>query len=333
MIQQLCRVVLMLLGCQVATVHAQHKPLVVATASIFADMAQQIAGDEVEVRTIVPIGGDPHVYEPTPGDARLVANADLILRNGLTFEGWINKLIANSGTKASVVTITEGIAPIESAQYKNSTDPHAWMDASLGLQYIENIKKALLNLYPEGASTFEFNYAIYRQQLEDMDRYIHEQIQRIPEQQRILITSHDAFRYYGRRYGIRVEAVLGTSTDAEAQTADIIRLNKIIRESRISAIFVETTVNPRLIQQLAKDNKIRIGGNLYSDSIGDAQSPAPSYLDMLKYNTDTIVQALLEKDAELKPPAPDNRMGLIFGMISGLLLLTGFYVVFKRLNQ
>lgn len=314
---------------------AQEKPLVVATASIFADMAKNIAGDEVEIKTIVPIGGDPHIYEPTPGDAQLAASADLILKNGLTFEGWLNELIANSGTKAQVVTITEGIQPIESQQYKNSTDPHAWMSAELGLTYIENIKNALIALKPTDRQTFEFNYELYRQQLLDMDRYIQEQILEIPEQRRVLITSHDAFRYYGRRYGIRVEAVLGTSTDAEAQTSDIIRLNKVIKESGIPAIFIETTVNPKLIQQLANDNKIAIRGKLFSDSIGNTNSPAPSYLDMLKYNTDTIVSALTQESSDIQTAENgiSGRTALILGTITILLLVGGFVLVFRKLNR
>ena len=186
----------------------------------------------LDVRSVVPIGGDPHIYEPTPGDAQLVAKANLILKNGLTFEGWLNELIENSGTRATVETITEGIKPIESIKYKNSTDPHAWMDASLGLIYIENIKKALIALDPDNADVFEYNYEIYRQQLVAMDTKIATAIQSIPEQQRVLITSHDAFRYYGKRYGVRVEAILGTSTDAEAQTSDIMNLNKVIQEQK-----------------------------------------------------------------------------------------------------
>lgn len=314
---------------------AQEKPLVVATASIFADMAKNIAGDEVEIKMIVPIGGDPHIYEPTPGDAQLAASADLILKNGLTFEGWLNELIANSGTKAQTVTITEGIQAIESQQYKNSTDPHAWMDASMGLTYIENIKNALIALKPAGRQTFEFNYNLYRQQLLDMDRYIQEQILEIPEKRRVLITSHDAFRYYGKRYGIRVEAILGTSTDAEAQTSDIIRLNKVIKESGVPAIFIETTVNPKLIQQLAKDNHIAIGGKLYSDSIGNANSPAPSYLDMLKYNTDTIVSALTQQvpDNQANEDGISGKTAMILGGIAFLLLIGGFVLVFRRLNH
>lgn len=305
----------------------------VATASIFADMAENISGGLLDVKSIVPIGGDPHIYEPTPGDAQLVASADLILMNGLTFEGWLNKLIANSGTKARVVLITEGITPIESDKYKNSTDPHAWMDAANGLKYIENIKNALAELDPANRDIFEFNYGVYHQQLEDLDRHIQEQVNSIPEQRRVLITSHDAFRYYGRRYGIRVEAALGTSTDAEVQTSDIMRLNKVIRENRVPAVFIETTVNPKLLRQLATDNRIEVGGQLYSDSIGDKDSPAPTYLDMLKYNTATIVNAL-SKQIDHEKVATDNSSssGFLFYIILGIILIAGFAMVYRKLN-
>ena len=149
-----------------------------------------------------------------------------------------------------------------------------------------------ITLDPDNADIFEFNYGVYKQQLEDLDQYIKSEIQKIPAEKRVLITSHDAFQYYGRAYGIRLEAILGTSTDAEAQTSDIVRLNKVIRESKVPALFVESTVNPKLLKQLATDNDIRIGGQLYADSIGDDKSPASSYIDMLKHNTDTIVAAL-----------------------------------------
>ncbi|GIV31910.1 MAG: metal ABC transporter substrate-binding protein [Saprospiraceae bacterium] len=282
---------LLTLCLSVLGAQSKQKPLVVATASIFADMAQQIAGDLVEVQSIVPIGSDPHIYEPTPADVRLVARADLLLVNGLTFEGWLQGLIKSSGTRAPIVVITEGIEPIQ-AVYKNSTDPHAWMSAANGLIYIENIYKALVKLDPAHKDVYEANYLAYKQKLEELDRYIMEQIQTIPEQQRILITSHDAFQYYGRRYGLRLEAVLGVSTEADAQTSDIIRITQLVREHKVPAVFIESTVNPKLLEQIARDNGVAIGGKLYSDSIGGPDSPAPTYLDMLKYNTDTIVKAL-----------------------------------------
>lgn len=317
-----------------ALVAQQDKKLVVATASIFADMAEVIAGDLVEVKSIVPIGGDPHIYEPTPGDAQLVNGADLVLRNGLTFEGWLNELIENSGTRAKVVTITQGVTPIESIQYKNSTDPHAWMDAANGLIYLENIRNALIELDPGNKDIYEFNHAAYRQQLMDTDEYIRQAIQQIPESRRILITSHDAFRYYGRRYGIDVQAILGTSTDADVQTSDIVRLNKIIKTSGVPAVFIETTVNPKLLQQIATDNNIEIGGKLYSDSIGDKDSPAPTYLDMLRYNTDVIVTALNkdpESDTEVSTSSATGNTWLY--VVLGVLLAGGFVFMILKLNR
>ncbi len=273
----------------------EDRPLVLASASMFADMAEVISGGLVAVKVIVPIGGDPHIYEPTPADAQMVASADLILRNGLTFEGWINELIENSGTEANVVTITEGIQAIESEEYANSSDPHAWMSAKNGLVYIRNIKDALVTLDPEHAEEYQFNYELYRQQIIDLDRWIHEEVQLIPKSKRVLITSHDAFRYYAAEYGIQVEAVLGTSTDADVQTSDIIRLTEVIRTSGVPAVFIESTVNPKLLQQLAQDNGVVIGGSLYADSLGDAESPGDTYIHMLEHNTRTIVEGLLRE--------------------------------------
>ncbi len=313
------------------TLVGQTKPKVVATASMIADMAANIAGDVLEVSSIVPIGGDPHLHEPTPKDAQLVYHADLILKNGLTFEGWLTELIENSGTKASVLQVTKGIQAIESAQYKNSADPHAWMDASLGLIYIKNIKNALIALDPDHADIFEFNYGIYKKQLEDLHQYIKMQIQKIPTGRRILITSHDAFQYYGRAYGIQLEAILGTSTDAEVQTSDIIRLNKVIKANKVPAVFIESTVNPKVLEQLAKDNAIEIGGQLYADSIGDEDSPAPTYLDMLKHNTDVIVAAL-SKNNEMPEGETVQKEGgynwLLWAII-GLFLIGGFVAMLR----
>ncbi len=313
--------------------YGQKKLKVVATASMIADMAANIAGDAADIQTIVPIGGDPHIYEPTPSDAKLVASADLILKNGLTFEGWLSELIENSGTKARAVTVTEGIEPIQSIKYKNATDPHAWMEAQNGIIYCENIAKALTELSPENAQMFAFNLEVYKKQLEETDRYIRAEIEKIPSQKRTLITSHDAFQYYGRRYGIRLESVLGTSTDADAQTSDIIRLNKVIAENDVPAIFIESTINPKLLEQIAKDNKIEIGGKLYSDSIGDKNSPAPTYIDMLRHNTDVIVKALSAENENTgtKSPASSN-FNWLFYILLGALLLGAFVFLIKKMN-
>ena len=320
----------------VSTTIAQDKPAVVATASMIADMAKQLAGDKVDIKCIVPIGGDPHLHEPTPRDARLVSDADIILVNGLTFEGWLSELIANSGTSARTVLVTEGVTPIASTKYKNSTDPHAWMDATKGLQYIRNITNALIDLDPANKPFYEEQHERYQQQVKETDQYILNLVQTIPEEKRILITSHDAFQYYGQRYGIRLEAIMGISTDVDVQTSDIIRLNKVISESGVPAIFMESTINPKILKQIAEDNNIVIGGELYADSIGDEDSPAPTYLDMLRHNTEVIVKALTQENSQQdvaagKADESSASRWWLFGVI-GLLCLGGFFLVIKKIN-
>ncbi len=312
---------------------AQEKPKVVTSVTILKDMAEMIAGDELVVQCIMPIGSDPHLHEPTPRDAKMVAAADLVLVNGLTLEGWLNELIENAGGDAEVVTVTEGIQAIESQTYKNASDPHAWMDARNGIQYIKNIKDSFVKLKPEAKEVFEFNYGVYKQQLEDLDDYIFKAINSIPERQRILITSHDAFQYYGRRYGIQLESLVGTSTDAEAQTSDMNRVNNVIRANKVPALFVESTINPKMLKQIAKDNDIVIGGHLFADSIGEEDSGAGSYYDMLKHNTDQIVNGLtntaevVAKEDAIKSPSWMLWVGL------AVLLLGGFLILTKSLNN
>ncbi|MFK7775118.1 MAG: metal ABC transporter solute-binding protein, Zn/Mn family [Saprospiraceae bacterium] len=313
--------------------NATEKPKLVATASMISDIAQNIVGDKFEVTTIVPIGKDPHTYEPTPGDATKVAYADVIFKNDLTFEGWLLKLITNSGTKAKVVKVTEGVDVIESLTYANSADPHAWMNASNGIIYAENIKNAMVEYDAANKDFYEKNFEAYRKKLQELDQYIQDQIKTIPEQQRILITSHDAFQYYGRKYGIRLESILGTSTDAQAQTSDYTKVDKVIRESGVPAVFIESTVNPKMLQQLASSNDITIGGSLFSDSIGNKDSDAPSYLAMLKYNTDVIVKALSRKVEAKVAEAPEGKNNLLLYGILGVLFIGAFAFVYRSMNQ
>jgi len=315
----------------VTTIQAQ-KPHVVTTVSILADMTQNIGGEHVQTSSIVPVGGDPHIYEPKPSDAQLAAKADLILKNGLTFEGWLTELIENSGTKAKSVLVTAGLDPIASLTYENSADPHAWMDASYGLIYAQNIKDALIELDPEHTEAYQANFDLYAKEIAALHRYIQEQINQIPEQQRVLITSHDAFQYFGRRYGLQLESILGTSTDAEAQTTDVIRLTKVIKSSGVPAVFIESTVNPKMLQQIAKDTGVRIGGKLFSDSIGGPESEAPTYLDMLRYNTDTIVKALTSKKEDALDQASGEGTPWVWYGVIGVLFLGGFIVMARQMN-
>ncbi len=305
---------------------------IVASASMIADIAKNIAGPDQNIEMIVPIGGDPHLHEPTPSNARMVAGADLVLINGLTFEGWITELIDNSGTQASVVTVTEGIIPLTSQTYKNSADPHAWMNVANALVYAQNIADALIELDPSNASNYNQRLKAYKTELEALDKEIEVAISSIPEQQRILITSHDAFQYYGKRYGIRLEAMMGISTEAQAQTTDITRLNQVIRSQKVPAIFIESTINPKLMKQLAHDNEIAIGGKLYADSLGDKDSPASTYINMLRYNTKTIVSALtqpISKDQIEAGPSTNYT----FIILLGVALLLGMGLAIYLLNK
>lgn len=313
---------------------AQKKWKVVSSASIFQDMAHNIAKDKIISQSIVPIGGDPHIYEPRPSDAALVAAADLILVNGFNFEGWITELIENSGTRAKVVTITKGIVPIASSTYKNAYDPHAWMDASNGIIYTENISGALSELDPSNADYYRKNADDYIRELEKLDEYIFDGIKRIPEKGRVLITSHDAFSYYGKRYGIRVSPIMGISTDAEAQTSDVSRVSQTIKESGVPSVFIESTINPKLLKQIADDNGVKIGGELFSDSIGSPESKANSYLNMLRHNTDVIVNALSQGQMEkTKIDDDDTSHNYLSYIILGLIMVGSFLFLFLKAQK
>lgn len=312
--------------------YSQERLSVVASASMIADIAENVIGDKHNIEMIVPIGGDPHLHEPTPSNAQLVAKADLILINGLTFEGWITELIENSGTKAKVVVVTEGVDVLTSQTYKNSADPHAWMDASNGVVYAQNIARAITDIDRENEQFYKDNFSNYRSKLIELDAEIERAIASIPISQRILITSHDAFQYYGRRYKIQLEAIMGISTEAEAQTTDITRVNRVIKEHKVPAIFIESTINPKMMQQLAKDNDIAIGGKLYADSLGDKKSPASTYIDMLRYNTKMIVSALT-RPSEIDPINEGEATNYTFILLLGSLLFLLLLGVIYYLNK
>ena len=310
------------------------KKIVTSSASMIWDMVDKIAGDKIENRLIVPIGGDPHTYSPTPADAQKVATSDLVFINGLTFEGWITELIENSGTKGETITVTDGLTPISSSQYKNAYDPHAWMDVSLAQTYISNILDGLIRLDPDNEGFYESNYRAYSQKLKELDSYIQKRITEIPEKQRLLITSHDAFSYFGKKYGLEVQGIIGISTESEAQTSDIIRISKAIKDSGVPAIFVESTINPKLIKQIATDNGVAIGGSLYADSIGEKNSSGNTYYNMLKSNTDVIVDALSgRKNTATAHTETGGSGGPLTYLILGAVLILGLILFIMKMNK
>ncbi|MEO1217466.1 MAG: zinc ABC transporter substrate-binding protein [Bacteroidota bacterium] len=303
------------------------KMKVVATTTFLADLAQNIAGDKAEIISLMPTGGDPHLYDPIPGDAKKIAEADLVLRNGLTLEGWLDELIANSGTRANIYTLTEGVVPIKSVVYEEALDPHAWMDVKNGIIYTDNILKALSESQPADKKYFEAQHAAFRRVLVQLDKEIKEKISQIPPSKRVLVTSHDAFRYYGNAYGLEVVSAMGTSTDAEPTLEDLAHLSEQVKEHDIPSIFIESTINPEIMEQRASDLGIRIGGKLFSDSLGDKESGADTYVKMLRQNTQLILEGLSRLTGIKEAEEDYNFLFVILGIFA-----LSFVVVVMKLK-
>lgn len=301
---------------------------VLATTTFIADIARNIAGDKLDVICLMPIGGDPHIYDPIPADAQKVVESDLVLRNGLMLEGWLNELIENAGGTRPIIDVSDGINPIKSEQFHGSPDPHAWMDPINGIEYARNIKNAYIQLDPNNSTSYENNFQKYKQQLSELDSYIRYEINKVPENKRVLITSHDAFRYFSIRYNIRVESTMGTSTDAEVQIADINKLVQVIKSTEVSAVFIESTINPKFLQQIARDNSLVVGGKLFADSLGDEKSGASTYIDMLKYDADVIVAGLLSK---VETAEHQQSLTSLFITILSLFVIS-FVIVFYKIK-
>jgi ABC-type Zn uptake system ZnuABC Zn-binding protein ZnuA len=278
----------------------RNKPLVVATTTIIADITQQIAGDRVEIFCIMPVGGDPHIYQPVPGDARQIARSDLVLLNGLQLEGWLTELARHAGGSRPMIAVTEGIVPLQDEARHGEPDPHAWFDVRNMHYYVDNIVRGLSMIDSDGEAEYRERADEYKRKLDELDAWVRERIESLPDNRRILITSHDAFRYFGEAYGIRVMALQGISTEAQPQTRDVVELVRAIREYSIPAVFIETSVNPKMLEQIARDAGARIGGELFSDSLGHPDHEGGTYLGMVMYNVSTFVEAMKQEPLTLQ---------------------------------
>ncbi len=282
---------------------AEKKVKVIASFSIIGDMAKNVGGDRVELTTLVGPNGDAHVYEPTPADAKAVSAADLVIVNGLGFEGWMDRLIQTSGYKGPIVVATKGIKPREmtkeeeeehehGAKHEHKIDPHAWQNLSNGLIYVDNIAKGLSSVDAAGAPVYQANAAAYKAKLAELDKWAKTEFAGIPKPKRRMITSHDALGYFGAAYGINIFSPMGFSTESEASAGDIAKLIKQIRKEKITAVFIENVTDPRMMEQVAKESGVTLGGELYSDALSKADGPAPTYIDMFKNNVNKIVAAM-----------------------------------------
>ncbi|MEL6178865.1 MAG: zinc ABC transporter substrate-binding protein [Myxococcota bacterium] len=283
------------------------RPKVVTTTTMLTDLVSVIAGDTVDVQGIMAPGGDPHLYQPTPGDAKSIARADLVVTHGLKLEGWIDDLVRNAGGKAQVVVSTEGITPLQDPLKTGYPDPHTWQDVSLWKVQAANVRDALVALDPDNAASYRSRAADHIKALETLDGWVTQQITQIPKERRVLVTSHDAFQYYGARYGLEVVAVQGISTESEAGARDVARIVDVIRERALPAIFVESSVSPKLIEQISRETGASIGGTLFSDSLGPADSPGGTYMGMIRENTTRVVAALNKATAQAPPKREDTR--------------------------
>ncbi len=281
------------------TASAEKKIKVIASFSILGDMVKNVGGDRVEVITLVGANGDAHVYEPTPAAARAVGGADLVVVNGLGFEGWMDRLIQTSGYKGPVVVASKGIKTREmtreeeaAAKHEPKIDPHAWQNLSNGQIYAENIARALSSVDAAGALIYQANADAYQARLADLDQWVKTEFAGIPEPKRRMITSHDALGYFGAAYGITILSPMGVSTASEPSAGGIAQLIKQIRREKITAVFIENVTDPRLMEQVAKESRVTMGGELYSDALSKPEGPAPTYIEMFKNNVAKIVAAM-----------------------------------------
>ena len=295
--------------------HAQ--ALEVTTSfSILGDLVGQVGGERVKVRTLVGADEDAHAFQPRPSDARNVGGAALVVVNGLGFDDWMVRLARSGGYKGEVVVASAGIDTLamskddahdhghehghdgEKANDKakdkadRAVDPHAWQDVGNVRRYIANIADALTKADPEGASAYRANAERYDGELKALDAEIRAAFAALPAERRKVVSSHDAFGYFGRAYGIRFLSPVGVSNNAEPTAQGVARLIRQLKAEKVPAVFIENVADPRLIERIRSESGAQIGGTLYSDALSKADGPAPSYVRMMRANLDALRQAM-----------------------------------------
>ena len=271
------------------------RPLKVVTSfSILADMVQEIGGERVAVTSLIGPDGDAHAFEPTPAAARALAGAGLVVVNGLGFEGWIERLVAASGYRGPVIVASEGVTPRALVEDGVTVaDPHAWQDLRNGRLYVRTIARALAVADPAHASAYDEAARRYGEAIAAADGWVRAEIAKVPAEQRKVVTSHDAFGYFGAAYGIDLVAAQGVAETSEPSAAELRALIDQIRAERIKVLFLENALSPRLAQQIAEETGAVLGGTLYADSLSPADGPAPDYLAIFRHNVPLLRDAML----------------------------------------
>src|SRR5262249_1471574 len=280
-----------------APARAQDRLKVIASFSILGDLVKNVGGDRVEVATLVGPNGNAHVYAPSPGDAKKVADAKLVFVNGLGFEGWLERLVKASGTKAPIVIATKGIKPLERTgdhdHDHGRADPHAWQSVANAKIYIANIRDALIAADPAGKDAYFANAAAYLAKLDALEREVREVIAKIPADRRRVLTSHSAFGYFQNAYGVNFIAPQGVSTEVEEWAKDVAAIIGKIKKQRAAAVFLENVTDPRLVEQIARETGAKVGGTLYSDALTDDKGDATTYIDLIRHNLRQLASALV----------------------------------------
>ena len=267
---------------------------VVASFSILADIVSRIAGDAVKTTSLVPRDGDPHAFEPRPGDLVELRSATVMVENGLGLEGWLSRMVQASGFKGVRIVASTGIQP-RSLQEDGATvsDPHIWQDPALGRKMIQTITAGLSKADPANATRFQAAAADYTADLKRIEDEIVQALAGVPKERRKVLTTHDAFAYYGARFGIRFIAIEGISTEAEPSPRALARVARQAKQDGIQTVFLENMTDPRLAQALAREAHLTVGPKLYSDSLSNLDGPAPTYVDLLRYNTKQLAASML----------------------------------------
>ena len=295
------RVLFLITLTTLAASPAISQPLpVVASFSIIADLVRVVGGSHVEVTSLVGPNTDAHVFDPTPADAKRLANAKLVVTNGLGFEGWMERLIKSSGYRGPVIVASRGVKTIQEASghshqhghsHSHAADPHAWQNPVNVKQYVNNIRLALAAAKPEAADEFERRAASYSRELDALDQSIRDRLKTVPVAQRRIITSHDAFGYFAAAYNVRFYPLQGLSTGSEPSAADVVRIIDQIKKNKVTAIFIENISDSRVLERLTKESGARIGGMLYADALSEPGGAVDTYLKMITHNANAIVDS------------------------------------------
>ncbi|WP_245411619.1 metal ABC transporter substrate-binding protein [Alkalicoccus urumqiensis] len=264
---------------------------VAVSFSVLADITAEVMGERGTVDYVVPIGEEPHEYEPVPSNFQLVSDADVFYTNGMNLEEWIERMVENT-SDTEIVEVTQGVEPIYLEGSDSEVDPHVWLNPANVETYVENIRDDLSERDPEGAETYEANAEAYLEEISALDADIEEMFAELPEERRLIVVTENAFKYFGEQYEMETAGIWELNSHEEGTTGQINRTIDLIREREVPAVFVETTVDPRFMESVADSSDVEIAGEVYTDAVGQEGSGAETYLDMIRHNAETFAEGL-----------------------------------------